>query len=100
MAFESHLAPRSRGKTQTIIATATQDEKGPLMPSTVHVANSVIKAGNKTKPYLHPKGNNTSSLLRAVFFAVRIKFAEGSGKSPAGSGLPFTGNYFTHSKYS
>jgi len=70
------------------------------MPSTVHTANCVIKAANKTKPYLHPKGKKESNPLRAVFFAVRIKFAEGNGMSPAGSGLPLGGNYFTHSKCS
>lgn len=80
----------------TIIPTANWDEKGSLMPSTVHVGNCTIKAANKTKPYLHPKGNKASNLLRAV----RIKFSKGNGKSPAGSGLPLGGNHFTHSKCS
>lgn len=70
------------------------------MPSTVHIAKSVTKAANKIKPYLHPQGNKASNLLRAVFFAVRIKFTEGNRKCPAGLGLPFCRNYFTHSKCS
>lgn len=60
---------------QTVIATATQDKKGSLMPSTVHIANSVIKAASKIGLYLHPKGNKESNLLRAAVFTVRIKFA-------------------------
>jgi len=67
-----------------------------LNSCTIPIANHVIKAANKTDPYLHPKWTEESNPLGTVY----VFFTKGNGKSPAGSGLPFSGNYITRSERS